>query len=104
MKAMKVLFAKNDGKNIQITFNSYDNVKINDFFEIKVYDKTFTFQANVIQIAGGILTVTATESGYWANKLFNMRDISLYDIVDTEIYPIKDEEKIKRLKDESLLL
>lgn len=93
MKAMKVLFAKNDGKNIQITFNSYDNVKINDFFEIKVYDKTFTFQANVIQIAGGILTVTATESGYWVNKLFNMRDISLYDIVDIEIYPIKDEEK-----------
>lgn len=98
---MKVLFVKNDGKNIQITFNSDDNVKIDDFFEIKLYNKTFTFQADVIQTDGNMLTIIATESGYWANKLSNMNNINLYDIVNAEIYSIKDEEKIKSLKDES---
>lgn len=98
---MKVLFVKNDGKNIQITFNSDDNVKIDDFFEIKLYNKTFTFQADIIQTDGNMLTIIATESGYWANKLSNMSNINLYDIVNTEIYSIKDEEKIKSLKDES---
>lgn len=74
---MKVLFVKNDGENIQITFNSDDNVKIDDFFEIKLYNKTFTFQADVIQTDGNMLTIIATESGYWANKLSNI-SISTY--------------------------
>ena len=79
---------------IYITFNSSDNIKKNDLFEIKLYDKYYYFEAESIKVIGKLLEVQATETGYWANKLSNLKqDIDLRDVIDVEVFPIKDEKK-----------
>ena len=101
-KLMRVFSIENVERNIKthtrggiyITFNSSDNIKKNDLFEIKLYDKYYYFEAESIKVIGKLLEVQATETGYWANKLSNLKqDIDLRDAIDVEVFPIKDEKK-----------
>lgn len=105
---MRVLSIENVERNIRthtrggiyITFNSSDNIKKNDLFEIKLYDKYYYFEAESIKVIGKLLEVQATETGYWANKLSNLKqDIDLRDVIDVEVFPIKDEKKIAQIRD-----
>lgn len=109
-KLMRVFSIENVERNIRthnrggiyITFNSGDNVKKNDLFEIKLYNKYYYFEAESIKVIGELLEVQAVETGYWADKLSNLKqDIDLRDIIDIEVFPIKDEAKIKQIHEAS---
>lgn len=109
-KLMRVFSIENVERNIRthnrggiyITFNSGDNAKKNDLFEIKLYDKYYYFEAESIKVIGELLEVQAVETGYWADKLSNLKqDIDLRDIIDIEVFPIKDEAKIKQIHEAS---
>lgn len=100
-KLMRVFSIENVERNIR-THNSGDNVKKNDLFEIKLYDKYYYFEAESIKVIGELLEVQAVETGYWADKLSNLKqDIDLRDIIDIEVFPIKDEAKIKQIHEAS---
>lgn len=109
-KLMRVFSIENVERNIRthnrggiyITFNSGDNVKKNDLFEIKLYNKYYYFEAESIKVIGELLEVQAVETGYWADELSNLKqDIDLRDIIDIEVFPIKDEAKIKQIHEAS---
>lgn len=75
---------------VYIQFESTENVKKDDYFQIKVQNHTFDFKANGIKVIGEKLMITANEVGYWAQKL-DKGGIDLREVIGCEVTPVTDD-------------
>ena len=95
-------FKRGESSGCIITFVTNDKVVVGDKFGVKLEERTHYFDAIEIGITPDKkFEVKSNEVGYWARKIENKKDFDLRSIIDLEVSPIKDEQTLKKIHEES---
>jgi len=84
-----------------ITFETHVNITIGQYVDIVFDNKIHHFEVKDISIKDVKLVVDACEIGYYATKFDNDKNFDLRKLIDVDIVLITDNDKIKKIKEES---
>jgi len=88
-------------KGTYITFETNVNITIGKYIDVIFDNKTHHFETKDISIKGENLIVDACEVGYYATKFDNMKDFDLRNLIGSEVSLVTDDEKIKKINEQS---
>lgn len=100
----KVSVTGRNKKGLSFSFCTNEDVNLGDLVEIKVNNKTFSFEVCEMEISGSHLLCYCREYGYFAEFLsyhYSKMGFSLFDIQHQDVSFIRDKDIIKQLNEAS---
>lgn len=85
---------------VYIEFETFDNVKKNDYFRVIVDGHVYDFEASNIKVEGEKLRVTAKEVGYWAHKL-DEKGVDLRSVIGCDVVLVTDTKEKSKIYERS---
>lgn len=88
--------------HLELNVSVEENISTESLLSLEYNDKTYYFKPSEIVIDEKSVIVTLRECGYWARRLYRMKEILNYkDLISMKLSVITDKEKIKQINTES---